>query len=154
MLLEPSIIPFTTGQLNFREQKIKGEEDDRLQRVPQQTATTKAIVQWTVFKTGTGDFDAEAAVSSVGFEIRWEGIQLHSLDVWLNNETGRNKVVMERLQQVPQQTAAPMDLVQRKMIINEYSVKCTSAMVTRKFNRLVFKVMQVTLMLRLLMDSY
>ena len=47
-------------------------------------------------KSGTGDFDAEAAVSSVGFEIRWEGIQLHSWDIWfLNNGTGRNKVVMK-----------------------------------------------------------
>ena len=74
------------------------------------------------FKSGTGDFDAEAAVSSVGFEIRWEGIQLHSWDIWLNNGTGRNKVVMERLQQVSQKTAVPMDLVQRK-IINEYLSK-------------------------------
>ena len=75
------------------------------------------------FKSGTGDFDAEAAVSSVGFEIRWEGVQLHSWEIWfLNNGTGRNKVVIERLQQVPQKTAAPMDLVQRK-IINEHLSK-------------------------------
>ena len=38
---------------------------------------------------------------------------LKSWDVQLNIGTGRNKVVKERLQQVPQQTAAPTALVQR-----------------------------------------
>ena len=62
-----------------------------------------------------GGVDAEATISiSAGFDaIQWEGIQLYSWDTWLNSGTGRNKVVKERLQQVPQQTAASMAPVQR-----------------------------------------
>ena len=43
---------------------------------------------------------------------------LHSWYVWLNGGigcTGRNKVVKERLQQVPQQTATPLGPVQCKI---------------------------------------
>ena len=33
--------------------------------------------------------DAEAPVSSAGFEVQWKGIQLYVWDLWLNSETGR-----------------------------------------------------------------
>ena len=44
------------------------------------------------FKSDAGGIDAEATVSSTGFEIQWEGIQiqLHSWDAWLNSGMGRN----------------------------------------------------------------
>ena len=62
---------------------------------------------WAVSKIDVGGVDVEAT------KIQWEDIQLNSWDVRLNSGTGRNKVVKERLQQVPQQTAAPITPVQR-----------------------------------------
>ena len=35
------------------------------------------MVQWVVFKSNAGDFDAEASISIDVFEIQWEGKQLH-----------------------------------------------------------------------------
>ena len=66
------------------------------------------------FKSDVGGVDAGATISSAGFDkIHCEGIQLYSWDTWLKSETGRNKVVKERLQQVPQQTVASMASVQQ-----------------------------------------
>ena len=66
-----------------------------------------------IFKSKAGGIDVKAPISSAGFEIQWEGIQLHCWDSWLNSEKGKNKVVKKRLKQVPQQTAASMAHVQR-----------------------------------------
>ena len=78
------------------------------------------------FKSGTGDFDAEAAVSSAGFEIRWEGIQLHSWDIWfLNNGTGRNKVVMKDFNKCLRKLQRLWIWFNGRLLMST-SVKCTS----------------------------
>ena len=78
------------------------------------------------WKSGTGVFDAEAAVSSVGFEIRWEGIQLHSWDIWfLNNGTGRNKVVMKDFNKCLRKLQRLWIWFNGRLLMST-SVKCTS----------------------------
>ena len=52
------------------------------------TSNGNAKVQCLVFESDAGDFDAEATVSSASFEfeMQWEGIQPHSLNILLTVE--------------------------------------------------------------------
>ena len=58
--------------------------EDNLRRVTQRTAAT---VQWMVFESDSGDFDAEAPVGSANYEVRSEGIQCRYWEAWLNKST-------------------------------------------------------------------
>ena len=56
---------------------------DKLQCLPQWTGVTTTAVQWMVLKSDAGDFNAEAPVGSVTFEIRMKGIQCRYWEAWL-----------------------------------------------------------------------
>ena len=60
--------------------------EDSLRRVTQRTAAT---VQWMVFESDSGDFDAEAPVGSAIYEVRSEGIQCRFWEAWLNEYTAQ-----------------------------------------------------------------
>ena len=53
------------------------------------TQRTAATVQWTVFESDSGDFDAEAPVGSAIYEVRSEGIQCRYWEAWLNESTAQ-----------------------------------------------------------------
>ena len=79
-------IPADEGPVNWSEDEEKRDKHakDNLQRVTQRTAAT---VQWMVFESDSGDFDAEALVGSASYEVRREGIQCRFWEAWLNVRT-------------------------------------------------------------------
>ena len=79
-------IPADEGLVNWSEDEEERDKQpkDKLQRVTQQTAAT---VQWMVFESDSGDFDAEAPVGSASYEVRREGIQCRYWEAWLNGRT-------------------------------------------------------------------
>ena len=86
LLRKLNCIPAAKG-IDKRSNKEEGRAkhaEDNLQHVTQRTAAT---VQWMVFESDSGDFDAEAPVGSANYEVRSEGIQCRYWEAWLNEST-------------------------------------------------------------------
>ena len=72
--------------------KGKGRHDDvkdKLQSVPQRTTATVVSVQWMVFKSNAGYFDAEDPVGSASYGRRTKGTLCRYWETWLNKDSTR-----------------------------------------------------------------